>query len=267
MKKSKIIDEIIEERFKSGLLNYQKNLEEPMRGSEFVSDSIDLFYYHLQKVDLKMSASYIDSPEWFQNKKGTINPQKNDDNYFQYVLTVSLNHQNIADSPQIISKVKAYIDQYNWKEIDFSSRTKDRKNWKNFEQNNKAIAFNILFLPHNTKQIRPACISKQKFKCENQVVLLMITDGTKWHYLAVKNFSALFRRITSNHNGDFYCLDCFYSYSTKEKLKKHEKVSNNYDYCYVAMLNENNKILKYKHGEKSMRVPFAIYAGLECLLE
>ena len=33
------------------------------------------------------------------------------------------------------------------------------------------------------------------------------------------------------------------------------------------MLNENNKILKYKHGEKSMRVPFVIYTDLECFLE
>ena len=51
----------------------------------------------------------------------------------------------------------------------------------------------------------------------------MITDGEKWHYLAVKSLSPLFRGITSNHKEDFYCLKCFHSYSTKEKLKKHKK--------------------------------------------
>ena len=60
-------DEIIEEIFGSLLQNYQKNLEEPMRVSEFVPDSIDLLYYHLQKVDWKRSGSYIDSPEWWKN--------------------------------------------------------------------------------------------------------------------------------------------------------------------------------------------------------
>ena len=35
-----------------------------------------------------------------------------------------------------------------------------------------------------------------------------------------KKLSALLRGITSNNNGDFYCLNCFPSYSTKEKLKK-----------------------------------------------
>ena len=48
----------------------------------------------------------------------------------------------------------------------------------------------------------------------------MITDGKKWHYLAVKGLSALLRGVTSNHNGDFYCFNCFHTYSTKEKLKK-----------------------------------------------
>ena len=89
----------------------------------------------------------------------------------------------------------------------------------------------------------------------------MITDGKKWHYLAVKSLSALLRGITSNHNGDFYCLNCFHSYSTKNKLKKHERVCNDHDYCYVEMPNEDNKILKYNQREKSLKAPAIIYAA------
>ena len=78
----------------------------------------------------------------------------------------------------------------------------------------------------------------------------------------MKSLSSLFRGITSNHNGDFYCLNCFQSCSTKNKLKKHERVYNDHDYCYVEMPNEDNKTLKYNHGEKSNKVPFIIYADL-----
>ena len=46
----------------------------------------------------------------------------------------------------------------------------------------------------------------------------MITDGKKWQYLALKSVPALLRGITIHHNGDFYCLSCFYSYSTEKKL-------------------------------------------------
>ena len=60
----------------------------------------------------------------------------------------------------------------------------------------------------------------------------MITDGKKYHYLAVKMLSTLLRGITSNHDGDFYCLNCFHSHRIKETLKKREKVCNNHDYYY-----------------------------------
>ena len=41
------------------------------------------------------------------------------------------------------------------------------------------IALNILYVPHNTKTINLACTSKYNHKRENQVVLLMITNGKK----------------------------------------------------------------------------------------
>ena len=81
----------------------------------------------------------------------------------------------------------------------------------------------------------------------------MITDGEKRHYLAVKSLSALFRGITSKHDGDIYCLNCFQSYTTENKLKKHKKVCENHDYCYVEMPEKDNKILTYNHGEEFMK--------------
>ena len=73
----------------------------------------------------------------------------------------------------------------------------------------------------------------------------MITDGKKYHCLALKKLTVLLRGVTSNHDGDFYCLNCLNSYRTKETLKKHEKVCNNHDYCYVKMPNKYERILKY----------------------
>ena len=76
---------------------------------------------------------------------------------------------------------------------------------------------------------------------------MITTDGKRWHYLAVRSLPALLRGITSNHHGDFYCLNCFHSYTTHNKLKKHERVCNNHDYCRVDMPKEHEKI-KYLHG-------------------
>ena len=98
-------------------------------------------------------------------------------------------------------------------------------------------------------------------------MLLMITDGKKWDYLVVTYLSALFKGKLSNHHEDFYCLKCFNSYTTKNKLKEHEKICSNHDSCHIEMPKCFEKILKYNPGEKSLKAPFAIYLDLECLLK
>ena len=95
----------------------------------------------------------------------------------------------------------------------------------------------------------------------------MISNGENWHYLAVKSLSRLLRGITSNHDGDYYCLNCFHSYRTENKLNAHKKVCENHDYCNIEMPSNDNNLINYNKGEKSLKLPFIIYADLECLLE
>ena len=122
-------------------------------------------------------------------------------------------------------------------------------------------------MPHKTRKISLAYKSKHNLTRENQVVLLMITDGEKWHYTAVTRLLGLLRGITSNDNGDFCCVNCFLAYTRKNKLEAHKKICENHEYFHVEMPNEDNKIIKYNQGEKSIKSPFIIYADLECLLE
>ena len=245
---------IIKLLFESFLQRFEENLQNKMRGSEFEFDGINCFYYSFNKTNIYRGGTYIDSPKWLKNKKSTINPKNNDDKCFQYAVTLALNLDTINKHPQRISKIKPFIDQYNWKDIDFPPTNKD---WRKLELNND-IALNILYIPHNTKKIQLAY---------KQVILLMITDGEKWLYLAVKNLPGLLKRITSTHEKDIYCLNCFHSCRTKSKLESHKKICENRDYCHVEVLTKDNNIIKYNHGEKSMKVPFIIYVDLECLLE
>ena len=95
----------------------------------------------------------------------------------------------------------------------------------------------------------------------------MIGDGIKYHYLAVTNLSGLLQGNSSNHRGDFYCLNCVNSYTTKNTLKKHEEICNNHYSCHIETPEWVNKIMKHNPGEKSLKAPFAIYLDLECLLK
>ena len=130
-------DDIINELFESFLKKYQEDLETKMEGSSFVFESVDLLYHSLHKISLNRGGSYIDSPNWIKNTKAKINPKNKDNECFKYAITASLNHEKIKKDPQRISKLKPFIDKYNWKDIEFPSHSKD---WKKFEQNNKTIA-------------------------------------------------------------------------------------------------------------------------------
>ena len=77
----------------------------------------------------------------------------------------------------------------------------------------------------------------------------------------------MLRGITSKYNGKFFCINCFHSYSTKDKFKKHKDVCEKHDYYYLEIPKEDNKILKYNNEEKSMKVPVIIYSDSESLLE
>ena len=256
--------DVIKELFKSFLQRYQEGLQEKMKGSDFEFDGVNLLYYDFNKISLNRAGSYIEFVKWIKDKKSTINPKSNDYKCFQYAVTVALNHHKINNHSQRVSKIKPFIDQYNWNDIDFPSTSKD---WKKFELNNESIALNILYVPHKTGKIHLVYKSKHNLTREYQVILLMITDGEKWHYIAVTRLSELLRGITSNNNGDFYCSNCFRVYTTKNKLEARKKICENHEYCHVEMPNENNKIIKYNQGEKSIKSPFIIYADLECLLE
>ena len=59
-------------------------------------------------------------------------------------VTLALNDEQIKNHLERISKIKSFIDQYEWKEIKFPSY---KKVWNEFEKNNKAIALNVLYVP------------------------------------------------------------------------------------------------------------------------
>ena len=127
---------------------YQGGLQESIRGSEFLFCYVEFLNYIFHKVDLKRSGSYTETPEWLKNKGATINCQNDDDKYFQYGITIALNYDEMEKHRQRVNTVKPFINQYNWKDINFPSCVDD---WKKFELNDKSIALNVLYVTEGKK--------------------------------------------------------------------------------------------------------------------
>ena len=113
--------DVINKLINAFMKRYQEGLETKMKGSSYIFECIDLLEYHLHKISLNRGSSNIDSPIWIKNKGVAINPRNTeDDKCFQYAITTALNYQNVKHHPERISKLKPFINNYNWKDIDIN---------------------------------------------------------------------------------------------------------------------------------------------------
>ena len=83
------------------------------------NDEAKKCYYFAVKNELELYSS-----EWLKNKKAAI---VNDDNCFQNAVNDALNYQKIKKDPEVISNIKPFINQYNWKRIEFPLNQKSGK--------------------------------------------------------------------------------------------------------------------------------------------
>ena len=111
-----------------------------------INDEPNNFYYFAVK-----NLSELNSLGWLRSKKEPIinNNNNNNNNNFQDALDDALNYQNIEIHPERISKLKPYINKYNWEGINFPGGSKE---WQKFERDNNKITLNVLYVKHNTKK-------------------------------------------------------------------------------------------------------------------
>ena len=101
--------------------NYINDLSR-MEGSEYRFERVALLGYKLHKISLNRVGSYIDSPKWIKNKKGTINPKNKDKRCFAYAIIASLNRDKIDNHPERVSKLKPYLYDYNQQGMYFPAK-------------------------------------------------------------------------------------------------------------------------------------------------
>ena len=125
-------EEVAEKLIMSILQKYQDNLQNKMKGSDFIFNGINYLYYDLNRITISKGGSYIESPKWLKDKKCTVNQKNTDNKCFQYAATLALNFNDIDRNPQRISKIKPFINNYNWNDINFPAAKND---WNKFEVN------------------------------------------------------------------------------------------------------------------------------------
>ena len=148
-----------------------------------------------------------------------------------------------------------------------------------FEKINEEVALNVLYVTFKEKNVCPDYISERNFSARNQIALVKITDGDKWHFLALpsildedgakrplKSLSRLMEGISSKSHGDFYCYGCLHSFCTQSTLKNHVELCKYNEFCKIEMPEEDKNIKQYAPGAKSLKINSVIYADFESIL-
>ena len=89
--------------------------------------------------------TFVETPKCIRYKKTVLNPKINDNNSFQYSITLSLYQKEIGNNFNSVTKTKLYINNFNWNNINFPPTEQD---YETFEINNLEISLNIYQL-HN----------------------------------------------------------------------------------------------------------------------
>ena len=177
-------ENVINTLFNTLLQNFQCIQETSNeRGSEFIPNSVELLEYELHKIDVIRAELYSVSPNWIASKKATINQKNEKDNKcFQWSIIAGLNY-NIIKETEL--KNLLHFKRF---DTDFSSH---QRYWENVEQENNLIANKVLFVSHNSEEMKLAYKTSYN-KRKNQVVLLMINDeANNCYYFTIKNLLEL----------------------------------------------------------------------------
>ena len=248
---SEIIDSIIEtieERFQ----NFTN------RGSNWVLERVlSLDVQMTQYIPLR-GRSYIPLPKILANKKAIINMKNDDNECFKWCVTRALFPVN--KHPERIDKnLRENSKRLNWNGLKFPI---DLKQITHFEKSNQNISINVF--GYEKKAVYPLRLFKGEER-QQQINLLLISDDVKKHYCLIKDMSRLLSSQITKHNGSIHiCFRCLNAFQTNEKLEIHKEICQSNEFIEMP---EEETFIEFENHIRSQKMPFAIYADFESLVE
>ena len=240
---------------KSMIEHILQQVENPaLRSSKFVFDRVLYMDVNFHKLNLTKGSSYIPLPDWLVHKRAIINPRNYDNECFKWAVIAVM---KCGKDCQRVSKLRQYEDEFDWSLVKFPTSTRDIGH---FESSNE-ISVNVLAV--DNKQIY---ICRKGAEYDRVANLMLITDGAKNHYVAIRSLSRLLSSQNSKHKeSQHFWINCLQGFASEESRDEH------YIYCRdneaVRVEMPKRPIVEYCDGQYQRRVPFVIYADFESILQ
>ena len=186
------------------IAHMKTQIENPaLTNSRFVFNEVLFLDVSFYQLNLTGGSSYIPLPSWIASKMVVINPKsEKDEECLKWAVTTALHHKEIKSHPECITNIKRYANNYSWSGLEFLVAI---NKINEFEKNND-IAVNVLSI----KGQKPYICRLLKYNDRKNIVnLLLITNGEKRHYTAIKSLSRLLGSSNSKQKSkQHFCLNC-----------------------------------------------------------
>ena len=181
-----------------------------LRDSKFVFDKISHTDISNHRLILTRGSSCVKLPDWLAKKKAILNPKNSDEKCFKFAVIAGLKWEEIDRDHQRVSKLRRYENEFDWSGITYPVST---KNISKFERRNE-IGVNLLALNGKTPYI-----CRKGADYERSVNLMILEEGEKKHYVAIKSLERLLSKMNSKSNpSQHFCNNCLQSFKTQESM-------------------------------------------------
>ena len=229
-------------------------------------------FYKIIKLELHTvsyrplrGSTWIPLPKELADKKAIINIKNKDNKCFMWCVLRKLNPKD-DNAERVDKELRKKENTLNMEGIEYPVSLKEDKDISKFEKQNPEISITVLGFNEKDK-VHPLRVSEHAHIRKHKIILLLIERNGVKHYCLVKNPSRLLsKQISAHKEGTHICFRCLNSFWTHKSLEKHWEYCCNHEAVKINMP-EKGTILRFKHHERSDRVPFIIYADTEALIK
>ena len=108
---------------------------------------------------------------------------------------------------------------------------------------------------------------KSNYRRDREINLLLISEGDRWHYTAIKSLSRLLASKNSKHHGkQYFCTNCLQGFTLELSRDEHYGYCNDNDTVRVEMPKKGLTV-EFYNGQNQFKAPFMMYAHFEAILK
>ena len=163
---------------------------------------------------------------------------------FKWAVIAGLKWEEIDRDHQRVSKLRRYGNEFDWSRMSYPVATKDINK---FETRNM-IGVNVLALNGRTPYI-----CRKRMDYDRVVNLMILEDGEKKHYVAIKSLERLLSKMNSKHNpSQHFCNNCLQGFKTSESRDNHYEYCRSNESVRIEMPTKN-PIVSYSNGHNQFK--------------